>query len=160
MKYLISTMIIIFLSGCGASVYKPHGFGGGYTNIQYNKNTFKVSFRGNGLTPKSRVDTYLLYRCAEITTLNGDDYFVITNSGSTILRDTISMPGHYTGTTYVDKYGTGYSSGTYTPGHTDTIRNYYEEVMIKTFKGKISESKLNGYDAKELMSYLENQIER
>src|SRR5271169_5347131 len=53
--------------------------GDGYTTQQIESNRFRVSFKGNSLTNRQTVDTYMLYRAAEVTLQNGDDYFVVVN---------------------------------------------------------------------------------
>ncbi|WP_323989733.1 CC0125/CC1285 family lipoprotein [Nguyenibacter sp. L1] len=53
--------------------------GEGYTTQQIETNRFRISFRGNAETSRQTVDTYMLYRCAEVTLENGYDYFVIVN---------------------------------------------------------------------------------
>ena len=41
--------------------------GDGYTTQQIESNRFRVSFKGNSLTTRQTVDTYMLYRAAEVT---------------------------------------------------------------------------------------------
>ncbi|WP_182977785.1 CC0125/CC1285 family lipoprotein [Gluconacetobacter asukensis] len=53
--------------------------GEGYTTQQIETNRFRVSFQGNSVTSRQTVDTYMLYRCAEVTLENGYNYFVIVN---------------------------------------------------------------------------------
>jgi hypothetical protein len=53
--------------------------GDGYTTQQIESNRFRVSFKGNSLTTRQTVDTYMLYRAAEVTLQNGGDYFIIVN---------------------------------------------------------------------------------
>ena len=50
---------ILLVSGC-ATKYQPVGFTGGYSEAQLDANTYRISFRGNGFTPRDRVDIYLL----------------------------------------------------------------------------------------------------
>jgi hypothetical protein len=51
----------------------------GYTTQQIESNRFRISFKGNSLTNRQTVDTYMLYRAAEVTLQSGFDYFVIVN---------------------------------------------------------------------------------
>jgi hypothetical protein len=53
--------------------------GDGYTTQQLESNRFRVSFKGNSLTNRQTVDTYMLFRAAEVTLQNGGDYFIIVN---------------------------------------------------------------------------------
>lgn len=54
----------------------------GFSEQQIESNRFQVQFAGNSLTDRKTVETYLLYRAAELTRLNGYDYFHV------IRRDT------------------------------------------------------------------------
>lgn len=47
----------------------------GYANQQIENNRWHISFAGNSLTDRQTVETYLLYRAAELTDLEGYDYF-------------------------------------------------------------------------------------
>ena len=47
----------------------------GYANQQIESNRWHISFAGNSLTDRQTVETYLLYRAAELTDQEGFDYF-------------------------------------------------------------------------------------
>ncbi|MEM6652880.1 MAG: hypothetical protein AAF582_09785 [Pseudomonadota bacterium] len=47
----------------------------GYANQQIETDRWQISFAGNSLTDRQTVETYLLYRAAELTDLEGFDYF-------------------------------------------------------------------------------------
>lgn len=47
----------------------------GYTNQQIESNRWIVGFSGNSLTDRQTVETYLLFRAAELTVQNGYDNF-------------------------------------------------------------------------------------
>jgi len=47
----------------------------GYSEVKIEDNRFQVEFAGNSLTDRKTVETYLLYRAAELTRLNGYDHF-------------------------------------------------------------------------------------
>jgi hypothetical protein len=51
----------------------------GYTTQQVESNRFRISFKGNSETARQTVDSYMLYRAAEVTVQNGFDYFVVDN---------------------------------------------------------------------------------
>ena len=48
---------------------------GGYENIRIADNRYRVSFTGNSMTSRETVETYLLYRAAELTREQGYDWF-------------------------------------------------------------------------------------
>ena len=47
----------------------------GYANQQIESDRWHISFAGNSLTDRKTVETYLLYRAAELTDMEGYDYF-------------------------------------------------------------------------------------
>ena len=49
----------------------------GYAETQIDVNRVRVSFAGNGETSRETVETYLLYRAAELTLQRGFDYFIV-----------------------------------------------------------------------------------
>ncbi|MEP1142981.1 MAG: hypothetical protein ABJH52_04620 [Henriciella sp.] len=50
----------------------------GYENQQIESDRWQISFAGNSLTDRQTVETYLLYRAAELTDMEGFDYFRVT----------------------------------------------------------------------------------
>lgn len=47
----------------------------GYSDQQIESNRWMVNFSGNSMTDRQTVETYLLYRAAELTVQNGYDHF-------------------------------------------------------------------------------------
>ena len=52
---------------------------GGYSDQQIEPNRFRVSFAGNSMTSRETVETYLLYRAAQLTTERGFDWFLMAD---------------------------------------------------------------------------------
>jgi len=71
----------LLLAGCTASAAQrdPHS---GYWDARVDTETYEVGYRCNGTTPREDVQTYLLYRSAEITRDAGFDYFEIIEQDS------------------------------------------------------------------------------
>jgi hypothetical protein len=72
----------LILSACATPTpYQPRMRGGqasgGYSEQRIENNRFRVSFVGNSLTSRERVENYLLYRAAELTRQAGYDCFTI-----------------------------------------------------------------------------------
>ena len=88
------------LVGC-ASPYQPSGLGGGYTDMALNKDTYFVTFRGNGLTSSDVVESYVLRRSAELTLSKGYKYFVILNGGTDKSSQLIQTPA----TVHTESFG-------------------------------------------------------
>ena len=51
--------------------------GSGYSHTQIESDRFTVSFAGNSLTDRETVETYLLYRAAEVALENGYSHFTL-----------------------------------------------------------------------------------
>ena len=49
------------------------GASGGFSDVRLAENRYRVTFAGNSLTTRERVETYLLYRAAELTVQQGFD---------------------------------------------------------------------------------------
>ncbi len=156
----------LLLNGC-ATTYQPVAFKGGYSHIQVDANTFRVSFRGNGYTPRDRVETYLMYRCAELTAETGYDYFIIVGGSTDAGHGLISTPGTYRSTTTGSAmafgntaYGSATTTGTYTPGQTFIITKHTGTAMIKVFKGEKPPDNPSAFVAREVLQFLGSSIER
>ncbi len=71
------------LTACAtATPYQPSvkaDMRNGFSEMQIEKDRVKVTFDGNSLTDRQTVETYLLYRAAELTKGAGYDYFIITD---------------------------------------------------------------------------------
>jgi hypothetical protein len=115
------SVLLLILTAC-ATKYQPRGFTGGFSHVQIDANTYKVSFRGNGYTPRDRVETFLMYRLAELTAEAGYDYSVIVGSRTDARLEAVTTPGTYTSTTTGSAtafgntaFGSATTTGTYTP---------------------------------------------
>jgi hypothetical protein len=165
MKWLIFAALVIIelLVGC-ATPYQPRGLAGGFSEIQLDQNTVRVFFRGNAKTPPDTIETYTLYRCAEVTLEKGFDYFIIVESGMDVQHGAIVSPGSYQSTTNVTSmspgYATGTTTGTYTPSVVTPFRKFGSATTIKLFRGEKPANLTNAYSAQELKTYLEPNIKR
>ena len=132
------------------------GFSGGYSDLKLDENTFRISFRGNGYTSSERVEIFALYRCAEVTSQQGFDYFVIVQEGTQTSQFQYNTPGSYSGTTTV-MGSTAYTRGNYTPGYSIPINKHRATVTIKTYKG-VKPDIPGAYAAIDLLKNLSQQI--
>lgn len=70
------------LTACAtATPYQPSNnanMRNGFSEIQIEKDRVMVTFDGNSLTERKTVETYLLYRAAELTKNAGFDHFILT----------------------------------------------------------------------------------
>lgn len=91
------------LAACAtATPYQPAGAAysqatGGYAETRLEANRWRVNFSGNSFTARDRVETYLLFRAAELTLANGYDWFATADRATERHTEFRPAPGHYTG---------------------------------------------------------------
>ena len=86
------------VAGCATETrYRPATGQGfyrtGFSERQVEANRFLVTFAGNTVTDRDTVERYLLFRAAELTLQNGDDYFVMVDRQTDRQARTYSTPG-------------------------------------------------------------------
>lgn len=67
----------------------------GYSDQQIESNRFLVNFSGNSLTDRQTVETYLLYRAAELTVQNGYDHFRMVRRATDADSSFVPVGGTY-----------------------------------------------------------------
>ncbi|WP_370372644.1 CC0125/CC1285 family lipoprotein [Henriciella pelagia] len=67
----------------------------GYSNQRIEQNRFIVSFSGNSLTDRQTVETYLLYRAAELTVQSGYDHFHMVRRATDADTSFVPVGGSY-----------------------------------------------------------------
>src|SRR5688572_23728482 len=103
MRKLMLAAVAGLLAACAtATPYQPATSGSyGFSEQQIEDDRVRISFRGNSVTDRETVETYLLYRAAEVTLQGGHDYFVVAQRDTesrTHLRSTGPYhPGFYPG---------------------------------------------------------------
>lgn len=85
-KLFFLLSLVILLSSC-ATKYHRKSITGGYSDIQIDKNTFQVSFKGNSRTSMERSVDFGLLRSAELTINNGYKYFTILKGNRFLKED-------------------------------------------------------------------------
>jgi TonB family protein len=75
----LCAVLMLGLSGC-ASPYDSSGLTGGYSEQQLEPGIWRVRFDGNGYTTPETVQTFWLYRCAELAKQQGYDGFEILSN--------------------------------------------------------------------------------
>ena len=84
--------VLIPLAGC-ATAYRRENITGGYIDFPLADNTYRVRFKGNNYTLRDKVELFLLYRCAELTTRLGYDYFVLLSEDTLDISDPFAKAG-------------------------------------------------------------------
>lgn len=75
---------LVALSACAtATPYQPRSpqqaAAGGYSDQRIEPNRYRVTFAGNSLTSRETVESYLLFRAAELTQAQGYDWFAVAD---------------------------------------------------------------------------------
>lgn len=83
MLYAASAALVLTTAACTArgTPYQPlqsaSRVSGGYSDVRIDETHYRVTFTGNSFTSRERVESYLLFRAAELTLLKGFDHFII-----------------------------------------------------------------------------------
>ena len=144
---------VLFFASC-ATPYQPLGFRGGYSDFRIDHNTFQIRFRGNGSTPRERVETFFLYRCAEITARGGYDYFIITGQETESQVSAITIPGISATISRI------FPAEPLKREETLYFISYVVTARIRAFNGEKPRDLANAHEAKELIRRLEPRVER
>jgi hypothetical protein len=161
MKFLFALFIILFLSACAHPT--PYQAGSedaeGYRDLKIQENRYRVAFKGNSVTSRETVETYLLYRAAELTLAQGMDYFIVQEQ-DTDVKSTFYNTGPTMGAAYGPRRR-GFPYYTMGWGSSVSESNNYEAIAyISLKKGKAPEDNPNAYDAREVQKNLEPKIQR
>ena len=95
-----ATALLALVAACGPAEYQRAAEPGdvGYRTTQLAEDRFLVSFQGDPATSRQTVETYLLYRAAEVADRQGHPYFVIVNRETdrdVDVRSYYTAPGFY-----------------------------------------------------------------
>jgi hypothetical protein len=160
-----------------ATPYQPlgargTGASGGFSDVRVAANRYRVTFAGNSLTSRQRVETYLLYRAAELTVERGYDGFVIVdrdtdrNVETRVYRDPFG-PGPYRYWRPYWRYRGAFGWRRWDPWFGDpfwadeidvrTVQRFEANAEIVMFRGTRSDEK--SFNAREVLASLGPTIE-
>lgn len=122
LEKLIGILFIICFIIIGCTTYKPVGFTGGYSDIPTDSENVAITqFSGNGYTPGSSINSFMLTRLAEITISRGYKYFYLYDSNTNI---STSIGSYTTNRTQSSNSNfSGFSNGNYYTGTITTTYN-------------------------------------
>ncbi len=134
--------------------------GYGYGDQQIEQNRFRVTFNGNSDTPRQVVETYLLYRAAQITKAQGFDYFILADKdteANTRYRSTFDDFHAFGGYHPYYPHGWGYGGGI---GYSDSypITRYQSYADIVMMKGRKPANDFRAFSADEVLGRLGGTI--
>ncbi len=136
-RLAFATAALVLLGACAtATPYQAaQDTNRGYTEQKIENNRWMVSFSGNTLTDRKTVETYLLYRAAELTSQEGYDNFRV------VRRDTDESKRYYSAGYYDPFYSSFYydfayygAHGRYYPTHYYPSR-FYRGRGYGSFRG-------------------------
>lgn len=138
--------LVCALAAC-ATPYGKQGLTGGYVEKELQPGIWRVVFDGNGYTSAETVQTYWLYRCAEITLGHG-------YQGFEILSDMRLSSLSLLGAARDDRNECG-SAPVYIPMYVDTSPKPAIGGDIRLLKGPITERPPKVFDAAKLKAILD-----
>ena len=152
---------------------------GGYTDRQLAEDRYRVTFAGNMLTERERVESYLLFRSAELTLEKGYDWFLIVDHemdheiAREIRRDPAYTP--WFGSAYAEwrpywRYqGQGQAWRDWDPYHGDrfwthdvdivTVERFEATAEIKLGRGQAPAGESQYFDARNVIADIGPRVE-
>ncbi|GAB4238707.1 MAG: hypothetical protein Tsb0032_42990 [Kiloniellaceae bacterium] len=153
-------LLTLLLAACAApqpSLYAPKASRDGYAEEVLGKGLYRISFQGNRVTSKERVQEYCLFRAAELTLELGAEKFAVhdkqTERYTKVTRESYAGWGdpHY--------YRYGYYRP-YPPPSYDRERTTYQAwITIEPFTGA-APGGFQVYDARATVQQFAPRIER
>lgn len=161
-----------------ATPYQPlgtpgTGASGGFAEVQLASDRFRVTFAGNSMTSRERVETYLLYRAAELTAQRGFDSFTIVdratdrNVETRVYRDPFAVGPYRYWRPYWRYRGAGWGWRRWDPWFGDpfwadsvdvsTVQRFEASAEIVMFHGNRADEK--SFNAREVLANLGPTIE-
>jgi hypothetical protein len=138
----------------------------GYSEMRIENDRYRITFRGNSSTSRDVVETYMLYRAAELTLQNGFDTFTVAHRETDKDVRLHSYGGYYGGFWGYPYYGGGYWGpywgpywgGGWGPSY-DTSTRY--EANIEILMGRAAgENAADVFDARQVTQNLGGAIQR
>jgi hypothetical protein len=156
------------LAACASQTpYGPQDASGyGYAETRIESNRFRVAFSGNSLTDQETVETYLLYRAAELTLERGYDWFEIVERDTDANRRIVGTgpyPGFHRSAFHYRYFHPAYGwYPWYDPFWNDVsyreVTRYQADAEVFMGRGQKSDSP-RAYDAREVQANLGARIQ-
>jgi len=168
MRLVVLAAAALLLSACAtATPYQPATGNYGFQEQRIEANRVRITFRGNSLTDRDTVETYLLFRAAEVTLESGKDYFIVANR-DTEEHSTLQGVGAR-GPRFAFDYwyfsprrgwSPWYDPFWDTPTSYREITRYEAIAEIAMFNGQKPADDPNAFDAREVQANLQGRIVR
>lgn len=175
-RAIAAILALASLSACtGATPYQSLGaskaVSGGYSDQQIDSNRYSVRFSGNDMTSRQIVETYLLYRAAQLTRQKGYDWFTVADRDVDKQTTTSVDPSFANYGFWAPAwrfYGSGFGWRSWDPAFggpfggfgfdVNTVDRYEASAEILMFRGERPANDAASYDAEEVLTNLQSQI--
>jgi hypothetical protein len=163
---LLLALLFPVLAGCASPTpYAPLSDRFGYKDSSIESNRYRVSFSGNSSTDRETVETYLLYRAAELTLEKGAAYFLVVERDVEKTDRYLNYsyePFGYAGYGYYGYHGGYYFRHRVYAGPDESVPiSRYEAIAEIVVGGPgLSDNKADLYMAKEVIENLGPKIVR
>ncbi len=162
MKKLFLVACTMLLAACGStSGYKAAEIEGGtgYRETQIEGDRYRVTYRGTSLMSREKVETYLLYRAAELTLEKGFDYFITVKTDTdkkTSYRSKYPLHHPFYGRFFYYHYTGRWALET----EFQERQRFTAHAVIVMGKGAKPANDPSAYDAREVKKHLEPLINK
>jgi len=138
----------------------PNAVGGGYAEQKLDDTHYRVSFRGNVATSQAQVESYLLYRAAELTQSDGGDWFEMADQTTHDSPLTWTTPAFEPRWGYWRPHWSWFHAGW--DDDYETVRQdaYEASAVIAIGHGPLPAGDPKAFDARQVMANLEPTIQR
>ena len=169
MRMLLLAVAAGLLSACApATPYHPAVSDRyGFEEQRIESNRTRITFRGNTLTDRETVETYLLYRAAEITIEQGFDYFIVADRGTEEVSRLQSTGGYRPRFAFDYWYfsprrgwSPWYDPFWDEPTSYREVSRYEAVAEVAMFRGQKPQDDANAFDAREVQTNLQGRIVR
>lgn len=164
--FLLVTLLLAACSTPQPSLYAPKAGSEGYTEESLGKGLYRVSFEGNAVTSRERVQDYCLFRAAELTLERGATKFAVHDK--LVERHTQVTREHYDPFPYYSpywrhRYHRPYYGLAGSSGYRWERTTYLAQLTIEPFSGAApgdSPEAFQVYDARATVEQFAPRIER
>ncbi len=159
--FLVAALAAGLVACATATPYGPSDGQYGYSEQRIEEDRFRVTFSGNHSTRRETVETFLLYRAAELTVAQGYDYFIATEQETEAASTYHTRPvfyGHYGHRTRGFPYY-AYGFSWIHEERTSELRRYEAVAFIVMRAGEKPEDDPTAYDARDVLTNLGPVVE-
>lgn len=165
MRVFSISILLALVAACSSPTkYEAATGGAGYSEQKIETDKYLVSFSGNTSTKREVVETYFLYRAAEITQAAGHEYFRVLDKSSdeeTRYQNLSPRVGYGLGLTLGGRTRLGGTILVNTPvSNMSPMTKFEASATIITFSGERPDDDDSVYSASEVIENLGDAIKR